>query len=64
MRARLRQDPAFRFITAQEFAALTISNDRLERFEIREANLIGLRDTSLGLSYVIESEQLNTDRTW
>ncbi len=64
VRAKLRLDSTVRFITAEEFAVLTISNQQLERFEIREANVIGLRDNQLGVSYLVESENLSTDRTW
>lgn len=63
-REQLKQSSAIQFVTAEEFYALMVSNTMLERFEIRQANVTGLLNAETGLSYVIESELLDTDRTW
>lgn len=64
IRAKLRHSTNIQFISIEEFHALIVSNSMLERTELAEAQLTKLYNIETGMSYVIESELLDTDRTW
>lgn len=63
-RARLRENNAIQFVSPDEFYALIVSNSMLERADLPDAHLIGLTNVETGMTYVIETELLDTDRTW
>ncbi len=64
IRAELRESSVHRFVSADEFYALMVSNSILQRIDIPAAQVAGLFNVETGMTYVIESELLDTDRTW
>ncbi len=63
-RAKLRQNKAVQFVSADEFYALMVSNSMLQRSDLPDANLTGLYNIETGITFVIETELLDTDRNW
>ena len=63
-RAQIRLDSNYRFVSLEHYYELMVSNSKLQRIELQHADLIGLSDPLTGICYVIEAEELGTDRTW